>query len=241
MTHPDLTTPASAERADKALPADKAPTDAETLPSPRQEQAMPAWALACSPRPGGNSDFLARRFARGFSGGGMPMEVFPLRQHAVSPCIACYRCERDPEGACPLAADDDSSQLFDIMMRAPALCIVAPIFFYHLPAQMKAFIDRGQSYWLRRARGDAAMHALPRRQASVILVAGRKRGDKLFEGSLVTLRFFLGMFNFTMTEPLTLLGYDAIDAASSSLDLGERITMLGATAAQSLASGQNEA
>ncbi len=220
--------------------------------------AKPALALACSPRSGGNSDTLASAFAQGFSqdfvqeqaleyaqgqalAGTSSIYIEHLRNYAIKPCIACYACEVDSahqtSKPCPLGQGskaDQAEQLFDLLMQAPALYMSAPIFFYHLPAHLKAFVDRGQSYWLRRMAHDATLCALPPRPAWVSLVAARKKGDKLFEGSLVTLRFFLQIFNFVLQEPETLLGYDASDAVRSDDAMMTQTMAYGERAAQSL-------
>lgn len=214
----------------------------------------PALALACSPRLGGNSDTLAKAFAAGFQGelgehlvgdrgaSSAPLiRVKHLRAYHVKPCMACYACDVDRATkkykVCPLGQGpnaDGAEQLFHMLMHSPALYLSAPIFFYHLPAQLKAFVDRGQSYWLRRMAGDAELSSLAPRPAWVSLVAARKRGDKLFEGSLVTLRFFLQIFNFVMQEPETLLGYDEADAVLRDDAMMKQSVVYGQRAAQSL-------
>ena len=151
----------------------------------------PARAFSCSPRANGNSDRLAALFARGFAEAGGNIEVTLMRQYEVRPCVSCYRCQHDPHGWCFLEGTDRSAPLFSMLFEAPALFFAAPVFFYHLPAMFKAFIDRGQSYWLRREAGDERLLSLPRRTAWVALVAGRKKGERIFDGSLLTLRYFL--------------------------------------------------
>ncbi len=206
---------------------------------------------------------FAQGFTAGFTGGdtgGLPVDgsmpsalsiqIEHLRNYAIRPCIACYACEPDTvtkeSKPCPLGRGsqfgpfeqsdkaDGAEHLFHMLMQAPALYMTAPIFFYHVPAHLKAFIDRGQSYWLRRMAGDAELCALPPRPAWVSLVAARKRGDKLFEGSLVSLRFFLQIFNFVLQEPETLLGYDDADAVSRDASMMEQTVAYGQRAAESL-------
>lgn len=207
---------------------------------------QPALALACSPRVGGNSDTLAMAFSQGFDQSlghnfEQAMRIEYLRNYAIKPCIACYACEQDKETKqykpCPLGRDtnfDQAEQLFHMLMHAPALYMSAPIFFYHLPAHLKAFIDRGQSYWLRRMAEDAELASLPVRPAWLNLVAARPRGQKLFEGSIVSLRFFLHIFNFTLQEPETLLGYDEADAIRRDASIMAQTVDYGQRAAQAL-------
>jgi len=167
-----------------------------------------AAVFRCGPRKGGNSDRAAALFEEGLKLEGLGAASVFLREHAVSPCVGCDACAKGPQHRCPLAAKDDSAALFDHPLHAPFLCFSSPIYFYHVPAIFKALIDRAQRYYNARAAGDADMLALPRRRAYVILIAGRPSGERLFEGALLTLKYFLSPFNVELAEPLLLRGLD---------------------------------
>lgn len=190
-------------------------------------------AISCSPRPGGNSDRAATLFASyAENAGGVAPEVLRLRRYDITPCLACYRCEHDADGRCFLQEQDESAPLFEALMSAPYVYIAAPIFFYHVPAQFKAWIDRSQSFWLRRNGGDERMKSLPKRKAYVTLIAGRKAGDKMFEGSLLSIKYFLKTFNLEMQEPLTLRGLDTAGALAGAQDAREQIEAMAQLAAK---------
>lgn len=203
----------------------------------RQEECglsgLDPFILSASPRPGGNSDRAAALFARGVAevAGARP-RVTLLRRFEVRPCLACYRCRHDPGGRCFLGGMDDSGALFGMLMRAPYLFLSAPIFFYHLPAQLKALVDRGQSYWLRAEAGDPELASLPERPAHVCLAAGRRQGDRLFEGGLLTLKYFLSIFHFRLAEPLTLYGLDGAGDLAAHHDFCETLRERGRSAAR---------
>lgn len=199
---------------------------------------IPARSISCSPRANGNSDKVAALLARGFAEAGGVIETVSMRQYEVRPCVSCYRCQHDPSGRCFLEDIDDSAALFSMLLEAPALLFAAPVFFYHLPAMFKGFIDRGQSYWLRREAGDERLLALPHRTAWVALVAGRKKGDRLFEGSLLTLRYFLAAFNVTLADPLLLTGCDRPDDIADDPLISARVLEYGAAAARSMIDGR---
>ncbi|MBG0777270.1 MAG: flavodoxin family protein [Desulfovibrionaceae bacterium] len=199
------------------------------MPDTRIDAAQVDWArtgavFACSPRAGGNSDAAAEHFARGAVRAGAAAHVIHLRDHQVLPCLACSCCADDPDGRCPLALRDQSAPLFDALCRAPFVCFAAPIFFYHLPAHLKAFIDRGQSFYQRRRAGDAVLAALPRRKAWVALVAGRPAGERLFDGAVLTLKYFLEPFNLELAGTHLYRGVDepgdlgALEAACEQLE-----------------------
>ena len=134
--------------------------------------------LSLSPRAGGNSDHVAALFARSLSF--PPSPVF-LRDHALEPCTGCGVCAED--GRCRIGADG-AEELFTRLESARGLVLTAPVYFYHLPSQAKAWIDRAQSRYLARQRG--LRRPGPVRPAYVVLVAGRTRGENLFAGILPT-------------------------------------------------------
>ena len=107
-----------------------------------------------------------------------------------------------------LMEKDQSEMLFQLIASSPMLFFASPIYFYHLPAAFKGFIDRAQRYYAAKLAGDPGLASLKSRPAHVCLVAGRPRGERLFEGSLLTLRYFLWPFNATLAEPLCLPGVD---------------------------------
>lgn len=195
-------------------------------------RSLSARAVSCSPRAGGNSDRMATLFAEGFATSGHAMDVTPLRQHDIRPCIACYRCAHDPHGWCYLEETDSSAPAFSILMKAPVLFLSIPIFFYHVPAHMKAWIDRSQAYWLRREKGDEQLTSLPQRPAYLAMVAARSKGEKTFDGALLTLRYFLKTFNFDIQEPLLLPGHDGPESIAASPEAREQVLQYGRDAGE---------
>jgi len=165
--------------------------------------------LACSPRSGGNSDLMAHAFVQGVRAAGGKAEVTSLRDYSVLPCTACGYCAAEADAGCLLAGRDNAEILFRQIEEAPLVCLLSPIFFYHLPAQLKCLIDRAQRYWVRRQRqlGKSSDRALDR-PALVGLVAARPRGEKLFEGSMLTLKYFFDLFGIRIMDACQLTGYD---------------------------------
>ncbi|THB69473.1 MAG: flavodoxin family protein [Desulfovibrio sp.] len=171
--------------------------------------------LSSSPRSGGNSDLAAELFARGIERAGGQCRVLHLRDFVVRPCIGCHFCARDEQSRCILSpdtgkekdSDDQTDEVFSLLSQARFIALSAPIYFYHLPAGFKALIDRAQRFYAAREKGVA-----PPRKAGTgysILVAGRTRGEQLFAGSVLTLKYFLEPQGFSMAEPLLLRGLDA--------------------------------
>ncbi len=188
-------------------------------------------ALSCSPRAGGNSDHACRLFIEGVRAAGGESQFIPLRHYTVRHCISCQRCEHTPARNCFLEGTDQSGPLFRLLLQAPVLFFACPIYFYHVPSLFKAWIDRGQAFWMRRQAGDPTMLALPPRKAYLAMMGARLKGDKLFEGSLLSLKIFLQPFNITLEDPLLLYGMDGPQDLRQTQDAVERLRAMGHAAA----------
>lgn len=184
--------------------------------------AAPALILACSPRRGGNTDTAAALLAAALSPptGAASAEIRRVADVEPGPCLACDACAARP-GTC--VRHDAALPLLKDMASASAACLVSPIYFYHLPAQAKALVDRAQAFWHlspdRKPGGG--------RRLGVVLLGARPRGDKLFSGALLTVRYMAEALGLTVAEPLLLYGLDGADALRSRPDLGERVTEYG--------------
>jgi putative NADPH-quinone reductase len=179
--------------------------------------------LACSPRKGGNSDFAADLIVRGLKSAGAEPRLFHLRDLDLLPCLGCQTCGKSAGNRCVLMDKDQSEMLFQLILASPMLFLASPIYFYHLPASFKGFIDRAQRYYEAKIAGDPGLETLKPRQAHVCLVAGRPKGERLFEGSLLTLRYFLWPFNVTLAEPLCLPGVDRSGDLDSDSTVKDRV------------------
>ncbi|MEA5088902.1 NAD(P)H-dependent oxidoreductase [Solidesulfovibrio sp.] len=191
-----------------------------------------AAVFLCGPRAGGNSDTAGLAFAEALAAAGAPVRVVKLREQRLEPCRGCGACA-GPGNRCPLDKDDDAAEaLFDLIKAAPVVAFAAPIYFYHVPALFKAFIDRAQRRYAARlasAPRAVAPAALP---AHVLLVAGRQRGEKLFEGALLTLKYFLWPLSRELAAPCLLRGMDAPgDLAADAAALAD-VAALGRAAAR---------
>ena len=137
---------------------------------------------------------------------------------------------KTPAFGCPLTRKDDSAILLDALWRTSQVIIIAPIYFYHLPAIFKALIDRTQPFWAMRQNRDPRIEGRAPRPCHVILAAGRPKGKKLFEGSLLTLKFALANLGLVLAEPLLLRGVDGPGDLSASPKLVESVRRYAVTA-----------
>lgn len=166
----------------------------------------PALIVLGSPRAGGTSDTLARLFAQGAASRGLPTEQLALRQKRITPCIHCSACARPPH-TCRLAPQDEAEDLLQALERAPLVLFCGPVYFYGLPAHAKALVDRAQSRWQRPPSSTDK----PRLPAISALVAGRPRGERLFSGSELGLKYFFAALGRELNESRHWRGMDQPD------------------------------
>ena len=172
---------------------------------------------ACSPRRGGNSDHAAALLGEAW---GLATPAVRVADAGVRPCISCGFCASRPglcslDGTGPHGEKDGAQALFSAMCAAELSVIVAPVYFYHLPAQAKAWIDRSQRWW---AVEDAASRPGAGRTMTAVLMGARPRGDKLFEGADRTLRYMAKTLGMEWHPPLYLYGLDGPDALVRSAE-----------------------
>jgi len=175
-----------------------------------------ALAISLSPRLGGNSDAAVEQFVAGY---GLPCSVMALRDFEVMPCTGCGGCAQS--GRCVFAGRDQAEELFCQLENASLVMLACPVYFYHLPAHAKAWVDRAQSRYLRPAKAQNL------RKAVAVMLAGRPKGARLFEGMTLTLAYFFRVFGFALTDIVELRGLDAQDAFRANPDAMKLVADLG--------------
>ncbi len=178
-------------------------------------QEKTVYILACSPRVGGNTDMMAQQAAQGVRQAGGEAQILFLRDYTIQPCIGCGVCFSHPQHACIFENKDHAAQLFALLEGDAPLVLLSPIYFYHVPAHLKAFMDRAQKYWAKNATAQEAQGLSPssikkswEKKVTVGLVAARQRGDNLFTGTLLSLGLFFDVFHRSIQGKSLWMGYD---------------------------------
>jgi multimeric flavodoxin WrbA len=153
-----------------------------------------------SPRVRGNTDRLMDAFVEGLGeAGATPARVY-LRNLKISPCREIYACKRD--GRCAL--DDDMQPLYDAMRAAAAIALSSPVMFYSVSAHTKAFIDRCQALWCAKYLRSESVNRTPLlERKGIFLSVGGSGGERIFEGPLLTVRYFLDTLDAKLWKALT--------------------------------------
>jgi multimeric flavodoxin WrbA len=144
-------------------------------------------ALYGSPRRRGNTALLLRESVRGAREEGAEVEEVVLRDLKMSPCLEIYGCKNS--GRC--AIQDDFQKVYDSILASRAVMLASPIFFYTVSAHTKILMDRCQSLWVKKYwMKDASGGQGPSGRKGLFISVGATRGKKLFDGALLTVRYY---------------------------------------------------
>lgn len=150
---------------------------------------MKAIALYGSPRREGNTALLLREAVAGARAEGVEVEEVYLRDLKMSPCLEIYACKNS--GRC--AIQDDFQNVYDQILASRGIMLASPIFFYTVSAHTKILMDRCQSLWVKRhwlEGGAAGGKKEGSARQGLFIAAGATRGKRLFEGTLLTVRYY---------------------------------------------------
>ncbi len=156
-----------------------------------------------SPRRKGNTATLLKEAVIGAREAGAVVEEIFLRDLKMSPCLEIYGCKKS--GRC--AINDDFQSIYDKLIACDGLMIASPIFFYTVSAHTKILMDRCQSFWVKKYWLDQPSKHPIKRNALFISV-GATKGAKLFDGALLTMKYFLDAVDMKLWKPLVYRGLD---------------------------------
>jgi len=163
--------------------------------------------IAGSPRRGGNTETLLDRFLAGAESAGARVGKVVVSRLQVEGCRACNGCWED--GRCVI--QDDFLWLCDRLIDADVIALAAPLYFWGLPAQVKALVDRSQCQWVRKFVVKAPLPPTSaghrRRRGVFICAAGEPQA--YFDGVVHTVRGFFGVYEADYWAGLLHGGVDA--------------------------------
>ncbi len=162
-------------------------------------------ALYGSPRRNGNTSLLLKKAVQGAREAGAEVEEIVLRDLKISPCLEIYGCKET--GRCVI--EDDFHGILDQMQSCQGIILASPIFFYAVSAHTKMLIDRCQSLWVKKHWIDKVPFGgrKPIRKGLFISV-GATKGKKLFDGALLTVKYFFDVLDTELWKALLHRGLD---------------------------------
>jgi multimeric flavodoxin WrbA len=156
-------------------------------------------AIYGSPRRKGNTATLLDHAVRGAEDAGTQVEKIVLRDCKISPCLEIYGCKKT--GRCVIK--DDFQDVMDKLLSCKGIMLASPIFFYSVSAHTKILMDRCQSLWVKKYWVDQ----IPYRKTNLnrkglFISAGATKGKKLFDGTLLTVRYFFEVLDIDLWKSL---------------------------------------
>ncbi len=163
--------------------------------------------IAGSPRRHGNTEMLLDRFLGGAEESGARVEKIIAARVNVAGCIACDGCWDD--GLC--IVQDDWQEVYERLITSDVIVLASPLFFWNVPAQAKAIIDRCQCQWARKFVVKNCLSPTPagheRRRGVLLCVGGDSRA--WFDGVRKTVEDFFHVNEADLWGELLYAGIDA--------------------------------
>ncbi len=162
-------------------------------------------AIYGSPRRKGNTATLLRHAVRGAVEAGADVDEIVLRDFKMSPCLEIYGCKKT--GKCVI--QDDFHPVCDRILAAKGIILASPIFFYTVSAHTKILMDRCQSLWVKKYWIDQVpfgKQAFARK--GLFLSVGATQGRKLFDGPLLTVKYFFDTLDTELWQSVCCRGID---------------------------------
>lgn len=156
-------------------------------------------AIYGSPRRRGNTAALLKKAIEGARDSGAEVEEIVLRDLKISPCLEIYGCMQ--AGEC--AIKDDFQIVRDKILASQGLILASPVFFYTVSSHTKILMDRFQSLWVKKYWVDKT----PKDQQTVkrkglFISAGATKGKKLFDGMLLSVKYFFDVLDMELWKTL---------------------------------------
>src|SRR4030042_4496187 len=169
----------------------------------KEETDMKVLGIMGSPRRQSNTEILLDKALEGAREAGAEVAKVLVSKLKSAPCLEIYACRKD--GNC--AIKDDMQSLYKKLLEADHVILASPMFFYGVTSQAKAVIDRCQALWVRK-------HVLgmgkedKRERRGMFISVGATRGAKLFDGAVLTVKYFFDAIGVKYSGDLLVRGID---------------------------------
>ena len=160
--------------------------------------------LEGSPRKKGNTKYLVSAFLDEVKKFNVQTELIHVTQKNIVPCKELIVCEK--KGYCPIE-DDMKGEIYPLLRKADVVILASPIFFFNMTAQLKALVDRCQTFWARKYVFKLADPGKKTRRGYVLSV-GASRGKSLFDGIELTGKYFFDAIGASYEGSLTYRGVE---------------------------------
>ncbi len=186
-----------------------------------------------SPRTAGNTSVLLDAFVDSFlehadknttTPDAPNVERLVVRRLDIRPCLGCDACLRGP-----CIQDDDMQALYPKLASADIIVVGAPVYFYGLPAKLKALVDRCQLFFNKKYVKKEKWRKTPGR--GYFVSCGATNGAQLFQGSVLTVKYWFDALDMEYSGDALIRGVDAMGDARKHPTAFEDVRLLAKAAA----------
>ncbi len=166
---------------------------------------MEIMLINASPRKSGNTAFLAQETLKILNKYAIQTTYIDLRTLDFEPCIACGYC--DKTGKCFMK--DDMTPLYEKIDKSCATIVLSPVFFDAVPAKLKAFVDRTQSFYASKyILNEPSIDRYKKRVGLLVSLGGAKPYDTQFLGNKVIMEFYFRCINTKLLNHIQISDID---------------------------------
>jgi len=161
--------------------------------------------LQGSPRKKGNTHYLLSSFMEEIHALGATVQTIDACNENITSCLGCGFCEK--KGRCIITDDDMATNIYSLLRRADIVVVSTPVFFFNMTAQLKTLVDRCQAFWSLKYRLKLK-DPLADTRRGFLLSAGGSSGENLFDGLVLSTRYFFDALGARYSGSLLYRGVD---------------------------------
>jgi multimeric flavodoxin WrbA len=100
--------------------------------------------------------------------------------------------------------------IYPKLLEADVVILASPIFFYGVTGWAKALIDRSQALWARKyLLKDPSLGREGKKRKGFFISVGATKGPKVFDGAILTVKYFFDVLNAEYAGELVFRGVEA--------------------------------
>ena len=171
-------------------------------------------------RKNGNCGAIAQRLAELLPDA--EVELFPLKDRTVNPCMGCDACKKRETPGC--VQTDDMGALIERIDACDGLVLAAPIYFGGIAGQAKTFIDRLYCFF-QPAKPGGSLTAKQGKKAAIVCTCGGGPVD-VYTAQAQALAGSLGIVGADETKAMVFGGINPAGAVLEHPEYTQQITEL---------------
>lgn len=145
--------------------------------------------LNFSPNKKGSSSLVSKQIYNSLVNNSS-LDLINIYELDIRKCDSCQDyCYK--KGICKIKRDD-MELLYKHFENDDFVIIATPVYFYHIPGYAKIMIDRCQPYWVRKY---VLKKFFTKEKIGTLICIGATKGEKLFSGINLTIKYFFDIFN----------------------------------------------